>query len=62
MKPIATVTTLVLGAVAVAHALRVVFGLAFIVGSTPIPMWASVVATPIAGGLAFLLWRESRQA
>lgn len=60
MKPIATITIVLLTAVAAAHALRLVFGVELIVGSTVMPMWVSVVGALVPGALAVLLWRESR--
>jgi len=60
MKPIATITIVLLTAVAAAHALRLVFGVELTVGSTAMPMWVSVVGALVPGALAMLLWRESR--
>ena len=60
MKPIATITTVLLTAVAAAHALRLVFGVELTVGSSTMPMWVSVVGTVVPGALAVLLWRENR--
>jgi TRAP-type C4-dicarboxylate transport system permease small subunit len=66
-KPFATAAVVVLGLVAILHLARVVLGWKVIVGTevmalggTPIPMWASYLAVVIAGGLAVMLWRESR--
>jgi hypothetical protein len=60
MKPVVTITIMLLTAVAAAHALRLVFGVEMTVGSTDIPMWASVVGAVVPGTLAVLLWKEGR--
>ncbi len=60
MKPFTTLAIVVFTIVAVLHLLRIFMGWEFVVGGTVIPMWASYLGLIIAGGLAFLLWRESR--
>jgi hypothetical protein len=60
MKPIATITIILLTIVAASHALRLVFGVEMTVGSTDIPMWVSVVGAVVPGTLAVLLWKEGR--
>jgi hypothetical protein len=60
MKPIATITIILLTTVAASHALRLVFGVTMTVGSTDIPMWGSVVGAVVPGTLAVLLWKEGR--
>lgn len=60
MKQSILLATMLLALVAVAHLLRVVYQLPLIVGSVDIPMWVSVLAVFITGGLAFWLWRERR--
>jgi hypothetical protein len=61
MKPAGLVTTLLLCAIAVLHVLQLIFQVQISAGSVAIPMWASVVAVPVAAGLASWLWREQRQ-
>ena len=46
--------------VALAHLLRVVLGIPATVGDTAVPMWVSVAATLVAGGVALMLWRDRR--
>jgi len=58
MKPAILIAAVLLSLVAVAHLLRIIFGLAFIVGGVTISMWPSGVAVLVAGGVAFALWRE----
>jgi hypothetical protein len=49
-----------LALVAVAHLLRILFHTEATVGGVAVPMWVSVIATVVAGGLAILLWRDRR--
>jgi hypothetical protein len=58
-RPFAAVAVALLALVAVGHLLRVVLGLEVVVGGYAVPMWVSVVATLVAGGLSVLLRRES---
>lgn len=61
MKPIARLTALFLALVALAQFLRLVLQVKVVAGGVRIPLWASVVACVVTGGLAILLWRESRR-
>jgi hypothetical protein len=61
MKPAALVAVIFLALVALGHLFRVALRLPVTVGGTDIPMWMSVVACIFAGGLAIMLWRESRR-
>lgn len=60
MKPAVKVTTIFLGLLAVAHVARLLFQVEVTVGSTTIPMWASVFAVLGPSALAMWLWREQR--
>jgi hypothetical protein len=60
MKPASLLSCILLALVAIAHLARVVFGVPIVVGDMTVPMWPSAVATVVAGGLAFWLWREQR--
>jgi hypothetical protein len=60
MNPAARTATILLTLVAMAHALRIVFRLNVTIGAVSIPTWPSAAACVVAGGVAFLLWRESR--
>jgi hypothetical protein len=60
MKPAVSVVTLFLSIVAVLHLLRLVFQLPITIGSTEIPMWASVIAAIGTGFLAVWIWRSQR--
>ncbi len=61
MKPVAWIVTLFLGLVALAQFLRLVFQVEVVAGGVRIPLWASAIACVVTGGLAILLWRESRR-
>jgi len=60
MKSAALVAVLFLSVVALLHVLRLIFQLQITVGSTEIPMWASVLAVIGPGALAVWLWKEER--
>ena len=67
MKPFTTVAVVVFTLVAGLHVARLALGWKVIigesvvaVGGTSIPMWVSYLGVVIAGGLAVMLWRESR--
>jgi hypothetical protein len=61
MKPAAAIASLFLALVALLHLVRALTGAAVSVGSTAVPVWMSVAACVFAGGLAVMLWRESRR-
>ena len=60
MKPFTTVAVVVFTLVAVVHLLRILLGWEVTIQGAVVPMWVSYLGLIIAGGLAFLLWRESR--
>ncbi len=67
MKPFTTAAIVVFALVAGLHVTRIVLGWKVIVGEqvmalggTPIPMWVSYLGAVVAGGLAVMVWRESR--
>ena len=59
MKPFVTATVAILALVTIVHVVRLLAGWSVSVNGIDIPMWASVIAAVIAGGLATGLWRES---
>ena len=61
MKPAALLTSLLLCAIAVLHALRLIFQVEVSIGGVVFPMWSSVIAVLVLGALALWLWREQRQ-
>jgi membrane protein implicated in regulation of membrane protease activity len=60
MKPVITITAVILGMISLGHLLRLIFGWAFVVHETVVPMWPSVLAFLAFAVLAVLLWRERR--
>jgi hypothetical protein len=61
MKPFSTIAVGVFALVALVHLLRILQGWEVIVNGITMPLWVSVVGAIITGGLAILIWRESRQ-
>ncbi|MEO6222856.1 MAG: hypothetical protein ABIP90_06370 [Vicinamibacterales bacterium] len=49
-----------LAAVAIAHLGRVVLGIEATVAGDVVPMWVSISAAIVAGGVALMLWRDRR--
>lgn len=60
LKPFTTIAIVIFSLVAVVHVLRLIFGWEAVINGMAVPLWASVLAIIITGGLAVLLWRESR--
>ncbi|MGH7228325.1 MAG: hypothetical protein ACREIH_03835 [Nitrospiraceae bacterium] len=60
MKPFTTLAIAIFTIVAMVHLLRILMGWEVIIQGAVVPMWASHLGLIIAGGLAFMLWRESR--
>ncbi len=59
-KPFTIIAIGVFAMVATLHVLRLLFGWEATFRGNIVPMWVSVVGVVIAGGLAFMVWRESR--
>lgn len=62
MRPGSAVAMILLALIGILHLLRVLLEIPITVGITTIPMWASLVATIIAGAVSVLLWRERHPA
>lgn len=60
-KPFTMLAVVVFALVALLHLFRLVFGWEVTINGAAVPMWASGLGLVIAGGLAFLLWQESRK-
>jgi hypothetical protein len=58
MKPGSLLSFAFMLLVALAHLLRLAFGIPITVAGRAIPMWPSVLAVPVFAGVALLLWRE----
>ncbi len=61
MKPFTTLTVVFLSLLAALQLIRFVQGWDVIVNGVAVPTWASGLACLVAGGLAVMLWRESRR-
>jgi hypothetical protein len=59
MKPFTVITVVLLSLIAFAHLLRVLLGWSLVAENVAIPMWPSVLAFLLLGGLAVMLWREA---
>jgi len=62
MKPGAAVAMTLLALIAVVHVIRVVLQIPAVIGTTVVPMWASIVAAIVTGLVAVALWREAHPA
>jgi len=62
MKPFTIATLVILILVALAHAVRLLFGVSIAVDGADISMWVSIIGLIVAAGLAFGLWREAGSA
>lgn len=60
MKPFTAIAAAIFAIVALTHLCRIWQGWEVTVAGTIIPMWGSYVGIVLAGGLAVMLWRESR--
>jgi len=61
MKPYATIAAIILALIALVHLFRLVRPFDVVVAGTAVPQWASLIGLVVAGGLAVMLWRESRR-
>ena len=60
MKTGTKLAILLLSLVAIAHFLRVVFGMSITVDSWVVPQWVSLFGILIPGLIAALLWKENK--
>jgi len=61
VKPFTTIAIVIFALMAVLHVLRLILGWEAVINGMVVPMWVSVVGVFIAGGLAVMLWHESRR-
>ena len=54
------VGSVIFGLVGLAHALRWAMGVKVVIGGCLLPMWPSVLALILAGGLSFWMWKLTR--
>jgi hypothetical protein len=60
MKPVTIVAIVLLSLIAILQLARLILGWEVSVNGVAIPTWVSGVAFVVAGGVAVMLWRESR--
>jgi hypothetical protein len=60
MKPFTVITIVLLSLIAILQLTRFILGWEVSVNGVGIPVWVSGMAFVISGGLAVMLWRESR--
>lgn len=60
MKPFTGIAIVFLALIATLQLLRSIMGWEVSVNGMSVPTWASVMAFIITGGLALMLWKESR--
>jgi hypothetical protein len=60
MKPFTTIATVVLSLIAIVQLARFIQGWEVLVNGVEIPVWLSGIAFIVTGGLAVMLWLESR--
>jgi hypothetical protein len=60
MKPFTYIAVGVFALVALLHVLRLLFGWEATIAGLAVPLWVSLLGAVIAGGLAVMVWRESR--
>ena len=61
MKPFSLIAAVVFAFVALVQLVRYVLEWPVVINGISIPLWASVIAFPVATGLAVMVWREARQ-
>jgi hypothetical protein len=61
MKPFTTLAVVLLALIALAQATRFLLGWEVTIHGIVVPVWLSGIAVVIVGGIAAMLWRESRR-
>ncbi len=61
MKPFTTLAMVVFALIALVHLYRLIRPFEVVIDGATLPHWASIVGLIVAGGLALMLWRESRR-
>jgi len=59
MKPGILIGFVFIVFVAVAHLVRLTFGIPITIGDVAVPMWPSILAVPLFAVVAMLIWRET---
>ena len=60
MKPFTTIAVAIFAVIAIVHLIRLVEGWEVTIAGFAIPVWWSGLGLVVAGGLALMVWRESR--
>lgn len=60
MKPATQIGVILFALVALAHLLRLLFGVEITVGGWTAPMWVSVLGVLVPGAVAFLIVKEHK--
>jgi hypothetical protein len=60
MKPFTTITVIVFAVMALVHLVRLFTGWEVIIAGYVVPVWFSLPALIVTGGLAIMIWREAR--
>ena len=60
MKPFTAIAIAVFSLIAILQLIRVILGWEVVIDGVSIPVWVSGIAFIVSGGLAVMLWRESR--
>ncbi len=58
MKPFTIIAIGIFALVSMVHLLRLLLGWEIIFNGVIMPVWISAIGFVIAGGLAFMIWRE----
>ncbi len=59
MKPFTTIAVIVFAVMALVHLVRLFTGWEVIIAGYVVPVWFSLPALIVTGGLAFMIWREA---
>jgi hypothetical protein len=60
MKPFTVIAIVLMSLIAILQFVRFILGWEVLVNGVSIPSWVSAIAFVVAGGVAVMLWRESR--
>ena len=61
MKPFTLIAVIVFSLIAILQLTRLILGWEVSVNGVTIPVWVSGIAVVVAGGLAVMLWIETRK-
>ncbi len=60
-RPSVVIIAVILAIIAILHLIRLVFHINVMVNTVTLPVWGSLPALIVAGGLAIWLWVENRR-